>query len=655
MNRSDRQLIVLFIVGALAAACQDGGGKADAGPDAGPACHDGTVWTPGTSAFRDATADWGLIGVIGVRLSITDVDGDGWADVFVRNGGGPDDFSAGGERNRFVLRNTRTGTFEDFTESSGLLAGRVDTNPETGRPGQTFTTGDVDNDGDLDVYVGNSRTDHGDSSTETSELMLNNGDGTFELGPHDSDARFRDKPSNPAGVAFVDFDRDGRLDLWVSHNEMPGLIPMQDRLLKGDGAGGFDEVTIDRGLVTFGWANLNHMNEALAHSWAWSAAACDLNDDGLPELLASSYGRGPNHLWRAYDDEDEGQVMFENASIASGYAFDDDQDWTTNWSAQCYCEDNPDAEDCDTCPPPESYDVCESLASAFGENYRWNHEYGREPFSLGGNSGTTVCADIDNDGFLDLITHEIVHSDVGPSSDPSQILRNIGDEDVLFERPGNESTGLLRTDASAYWDHGDMTGAVFDFDNDGWPDIYIGASDYPTNKGLLYHQSQPLEFELLEVEDYFEHFRAHGVAVADFDHDGYLDVMVGHSLMRCEGYSNSFECEETPQVRLFENLMGDNSNWLQLRLEGGAGANRAAIGARVEVTADGVTQTQEVDGGHGHFGMQRDLVLHFGSGAACEVDVTVYWPDAERSTETFTLHANQRYHLVQGAEPTPDF
>ncbi len=605
-------------------------------------CNAGSRFSPGTPAFREVTEEWGLAGVQGTRLSVTDVDGDGWADVLVRNGAGPDDFGSADGRRRWVMRNDRDGGFEDVTRASGLLVSRDDLEATYGRPGEVWATGDVDNDGDLDIFTGNTRVNPFDAVTETSELMLNNGDGTFSFGPEDSDARMVDVQSKPSGVTFVDFDRDGNLDLWITHNDN-GSSPIQDRLLQGDGTGWFADVTYERGLYTRAWTDLSYINDGLAHSWGWSSLACDLNNDGILELMASSYGRAPNHLWRGSDAT--GTTTYINESVASGYAYDDRDDWTLDLNAQCYCEDNPTGEQCDLAPTPADYSVCTALFTGFGGAYRWDHETGREPFRLGGNSGATVCADLDNDGWFDLVTHEIVHWDVGPPSDPTEILLNSEDPLVRFGRPGNSVTGLVRTDAGMTWDHGDMSGVVFDFDNDTWQDVYIGASDYPDNRGLLFHHLSPMRFSLLDTDDYFVHWRSHGVVVADFDHDGDLDMIVGHSLMRCS-YAPE-ECDDTPQVRMYENLMDEGTNYIQLALEGGPGTNRAAIGARVEVTAGGVTQSQQVDGGHGHWGTQRDLVLHFGLGPVCEAEVTIHWPDAAGSTQTLTLAANRRYLIVQ--------
>ncbi|MEC9073045.1 MAG: CRTAC1 family protein, partial [Myxococcota bacterium] len=363
---------------------------------------------------------------------------------------------------------------------------------------------------------------------------------------------------------------------------------------------------------------------AEGHSWAWSAVACDLNGDGTPELLAASYGRAPNLLWQGARQGD-GSVQYLNRSVSSGYAWDHRQDWTDNWSARCYCMDEPESEDCDLTEDIDP-NVCAGLKAAFGDNYRWWHDGDREPWRLAGNSGTTLCVDLNNDGHLDLFTNEIIHSDVGESSDPSEIMVNTGEADVRFERPGGQETGIWRDhEPGSYYDHGDMTSTYLDFDNDGWMDLYLGASDYPGNRGLLFHQDSPLVFSEVPISDAFEHNRSDGAVAADFDRDGDLDLLVGHSHMRCDPNGLN-DCYPTRQIRLFRNVIGDQGQWVQLRLKGAAGTNAAAIGARVQVTAGGVTQTREVDGGYGKGGFQNGLVLHFGLGTACDAEVSVRWP-----------------------------
>ncbi|MCB9507207.1 MAG: CRTAC1 family protein [Myxococcales bacterium] len=624
--------------------CTPDGSGADAdGVDAAPpTCAAAVTWTEGTPAFREVTEEWGLAGVEGTRLAAGDVDGDGWVDLLVRRGGSTYNDYAGGTRNSWLLSNDH-GRFVDVTHDSGLDDRRAFT-ADAGRPFEVVAFGDVDNDGDLDVYTGVDTYNPVAVFGETSELMLNNGEGVFSFASSTSALRRAGAVDVPGGASFVDFDRDGVLDLWVpQHDYTPtggGIVFAQDRLYRGRGDGTFEDVTDAIGLTTADWDSRDDLDAGLAHSRAWSATACDLNGDGITELLAASYGRAPNHLWQGR--ETGGAFTFMNRSVASGYAYDNDQSWDDNQFARCYCQANPDAEDCAGIGDPQV--VCST------DN--WRHAEDRRPYRLGGNSGATVCADLDNDGDFDLLTTEIKHWWAGRGADGSDLLFNVGEPDVRFDRSvAREVRGfVVRHPTSPTWDEGHMTAAALDFDNDGWPDFYVGGSDYAGNYGLLYHQAEPGFWEEVPVEDGIDHNRSHGVVVADFDHDGDLDVIVGHSRARCDATLPN-DCYPTSQIRAFENVIGQDGNWLQLALVGGPGSNRAAIGARVTVRAGDVTQTQEVGGGYGHFGAQNDTTLHFGLGAACEAEVSIRWPDASLTVQQVSLVGGHRYRVTQGELP----
>lgn len=597
-------------------------------------CTSGTFWTAGRKAFTNATDATNLtaLDAEGVRILTVDVDGDGFSDLFIRKTGATsDDFT--GTRATWLLHNKGDGTFEDVTQASGLVRGRFSPSADIGRPVEVAAFADVDNDGDLDAITAFSNDG---SNPEGAEIMWNEGDGTFSLGPLDEPFRRAGEATSVSGLTWVDVDRDGRVDLWMGQGAVANQ-PLSDQLFMQQSDGTFVNATADRGVQTEDWT-LAALNAGRAHTNAWSTAACDLDGDGNPELLAASYGRAPNKLfWNK-------GTTFENVSVASGYAFDQRTDWTDNESARCWCTLHPTDEDCAGVPAPRLI-ACNTDADAF----RWNHSTDREPYRLGGNSGTTVCGDVDNDGDLDLLTTEIVHWDVGSSADPSELLYNDGASPPAFDRPGNDVTGLTRTHGQT-WDDGDITGALFDFDNDGRLDVYIGSTDYGGTRALLYHQKVDGTFEAVPITDGIDHTSAHGVAVADYDHDGDLDIVLGHSRFRC---STGDHCYDSAHARYFQNEIGQDGNWVQLDLEGGDGSNRAAIGARVTVEADGVLQVREVGGGHGHYGIQHDLVQQVGLGASCTAKVTIRWPDADLTEQTFQVQSGYRYHVRQGAAPEP--
>lgn len=616
--------------------------------DAPVACAEGTRWSPGMPAFTDRTSAWGLdaLGVEGARLAVVDIDGDGWPDLIVRRGGSRvEDIGPEGTRRTWVLRNTGDGRFEDVTEAIGFTRTRTTyADDNLRRPVEVVAFGDVNNNGRLDAFTGVHTADTAAVLSEGPELLLQASDGTFRLGSSRLPFRTGEVPPAPGAAVFLDADRNGHLDLFIAHDatQVDGsTVLQQDRLYLGDGQGGFVDGTAERNLMTLPWDDLDALNTGRAHSRAWSAKACDLSGDGTPDLLVAGYGRSPNHLWQGRRDDADGVTRWTNRSVASGYAFDDDTSWQDNQFARCHCRANPADDGCDGVPAP--------LIDCSSPN--WRHTVDREPFRSGGNSGTTVCADINNSGYMDLLTTEIRHWWAGDGSDVSELLINTGESDIRFERPGRDATGLDVPRIGSSWDEGHMTAAVFDFDNDGWPDLYIGASDYPGNHGLLFHQEAPLRFRPVPVDEGIDHNRSHGIAVADFNRNGRLDVVVGHSRARCNANAPN-DCYPTAQVRLFENVVPGEPNTLQIALEGGPSTNRAAIGARVRVTANGVTQTQEVGGGHGHYGIQHDLVLHFGLGPACEAEVEVRWPDADLTTEHAVLGAGHRYHWRQGEVPT---
>ena len=249
---------------------------------------------PSEEFFTDVTDDWGLTDVRGNTMSAADYDGDGQVDLFVSATAQhtTNEWGSTGQVD-FLLHNTGDG-FEDVTETSGI-ASRPD--GANDRAFKTLLWGDVDNDGDLDAFTG---IVHDRNSSDTflgdvHRILLNQGDGTFVPAP-ESDLSF---DSDMAGASFVDVDQDGNLDLFIVnwYERYGALDGEKDWLLLGNGDGTFDDKTEARGMAMHSGGQQN-ISDGTADRPSFGATACDVDDDGDADLLTSVYGRQWNMQWR---------------------------------------------------------------------------------------------------------------------------------------------------------------------------------------------------------------------------------------------------------------------------------------------------------------------------------------------------------------------
>jgi enediyne biosynthesis protein E4 len=618
----------MLLFSLLLSACEE---EAPAAADDRPtAVCNAAVNYSGGEAFEDATERWGLSDVTGTRLSVADLDQDGFPDLLVTEGSafGRDDFVAGTRYHRLLMnRHDAQGgrVFVDETVESGLFAPREGDAQVIGRAGSVHVFGDVDNDGDIDVFSGQfyDGSNDADEPGDRSELMLNTGDGTFTMASQGD--LFVPAGFATSGASFVDYDADGLLDLWVVgwYREYGAAQAEQDSLFRGRGDGTFNEVTNDAGLKMKAGGATSDWLDGVARRPAFGATTCDLDGDALPDLLASNYGRSWNQQWM-----NQGNGTFADTSMASGYASDGNLDYTDNQFYACYCSVNA----CD--PKPDK------LLISCGDNPAgyWNAGYDDQPARLGGNTFSTACADMDNDGDMDLMSAEIVHWHIGGSADPSELLLNDGTGN--FTRPGREEAGLARDWDEADWNEGDLFLGMVDFDADGWKDVLLVTTDYPYDRMFLFRQREENGYEEIAEDAGIAHEWPAGLAIADFDRDGDLDVVTGSSTAR------GGTPWTTHEVHYYENTLGaGNHSGIRLR---GESANRLGIGARVEVVSAGLTQVQEVSGGYGHMGMHHDTRLFFGLGEDCgDLAITVTWPGG--AVDTYTgVRPNYEVVLAQG-------
>ena len=210
----------------------------------------------GDGTFEERTEAAGLEGIVGgLNLVHGDYDNDGFLDIFVLRGA----WLSQGHPNS-LLRNNGDGTFEDVTEAAGLL---------TFRPTQTAAWGDFDNDGWLDLLVGNETSQRG--RVHPTELFRNNGDGTFTDVARQAGLNTR---SYVKAVVWGDYDNDGRLDAYVSNWEGNNLLFHNDGP-NAEGVWTFSEVAEAAGVsepfISF-------------PAWFW-----DYDNDGWQDLFVSGW------------------------------------------------------------------------------------------------------------------------------------------------------------------------------------------------------------------------------------------------------------------------------------------------------------------------------------------------------------------------------
>lgn len=571
-----------------------------------PAGADGAA--PPAPWFVNVAPKAGLSGVTAKDGIFTDLDGDGFADLCL-------------DRQRFYFSRDGGKRFEavddvgiDFPEVRAVpldKEGKPD--PEHAKEGpfvpQYLHFADLDSDGDQDAIFGVHsswevldqtkmewvRVPECDPGVRSS-IWRNDGKGRFSRGP---DSGFTaDAAAGPAmALAICDTDLDGNLDLFEGreYRRYGWLFGCGvDRLWRGDGKGGFADVTAASGLMT-----MPEPGGRFSSRPTYGVTHADYDGDGDQDLLALSYGRQWNCLWR-----NDGGRGFTEVGWETAFAGDSIVDGRY--------------------PPALKRDP-------------------EAPFRSNGNTFDCAVGDVDNDGDLDLFLGEIKHWWAGEASDPPSLLvnRGLGGGYGFRRVPVDELLPPRPFRDPEHYNYGDLHVSFADFDNDGRLDLLIGSGDYPDGQFLrLYRQQEDGSFADATELAGFDWEGCGDLSLADYDRDGDVDILAGRSFMRLSKahrakYMGGLERNE---VGLFRNDVANRSgnHWIVVHLEGDS-ANRSGIGARVEVTAGGVTQIREIRAGSGLANHQDAPEAHFGLGGAKKIDrIVVRWPDRDRSTTELT-------------------
>ena len=513
-----------------------------------------------------------LLETTGCGVAFFDYDGDDWVDIFQVNGSRLDGFGAGPAPISRLWKNNRDGTFTDVTVKAGV--GRAGW-------GQGCCVGDYDNDGHNDLFV---------SYYGANVLWHNNGDGTFTDVTVKAGLK-QDRVRWNSGCAFLDYDKDGHLDLFVANYidfdpktaplpeaagcsykgiqvacGPPGLQGGKNILYRNNGNGTFTDVSAKAGM----WDTVG--------TYGLSVTVADLDNDGWPDIYVANDSTAATF----YRNQKDG--TFKDEAVESGIAYSPD---------------------------------------------------GKPQAGMG-----VAVGDFNRDGLLDIVKTNF-------AGDTDSLYQNLGDgtfEDHTYLSGLGVNTRYLG------WGVG-----FFDPDNDGWLDIFISnghvypevdqshlEAPYAEHK-YLYRNLRNGQFEevtALAGTGITAEAPARGCAFGDVMNSGMVDVVVNcvntyPQLLRCEPAADA-----------------PRRNVIYVRVVG-VKSNRTGVGARLTVTAENqpgvvLRQIDEVRSG-GSYYSQNDLRVRFGLDQATVADVAIAWPSGAKDVLK-GLAANRLYVVEEGGK-----
>ena len=499
--------------------------------------------------------------------------------------------------------------FRDVSATAGISAThRGVWDPEESRQGYLAigqAWGDYDRDGWIDLFV--------TGNLDPNALYRNEGDGTFSASEHSGQLSQPDVPSG--GAVWADYDNDGWLDLYIVNYGA-------NRLYRNEGGSGFQDVTLEAGVGDTGKGT--------------SAAWGDYDSDGWLDLYVTNWSCFPEcdpvdftaQQDRLYHNNGDGS--FTDVTVSLDYALTLGAGF-----APAFLDYDGDGDS-------DIYIVNDKLQNEIGNvlwrndgagcgHWCWTNVSSESGADLLINGMGVDASDYDNDGDLDLYITDMVYQ--------MHLLMNDGAGGFRNRARSSGSAINMGPDAGVGW------GAVFfDYDNDGWQDLYVAATNYhqtfpelkvsfmnPRADALFRNDRHRGFHDVSAVSGIKAELPTLGVAYADYDQDGDLDLVTGN-------WNSGY--------RLLQNQGGDK-RWLSLELSGGGAINRDAVGTVVQLmTPDGMTQLQTVSIGAG-LGGNNQLALHFGLGDETAADLRIVWTNgAECSLKA--IPANQRLRLVYG-------
>jgi hypothetical protein len=504
--------------------------------------------------------------------------------------------------------------------------------------------------------------------------------------------------ANGCGCAFLDYDNDGWLDVFLLSGTRLGGAPAgaSNRLYKNNRDGTFTDVTKQAGLEAIGWAN--------------SVCIGDYDNDGFEDIFCTNFGQ--NRLYRNLgngtfrDVTKEAGLLDSQTRWGAGCSFFDyDRDGNLDLFVSNYLDF-----DFSRVPKPGSGANCNfkgvpiecgPRGLPFGRHslYKNNGDGTFKDVSQAAGIGkpwssygmTVVTADFNEDGWPDIYVacdstpsllfinqhdgtfkEEGVERGVALGNDGGEEAGmgiGVGDYNLdghldIFKTHFSDDTDVLyRNDGTGNFDDRTLESrigvetrfaswgaGIVDLDNDGWPDIFfVTGSVYPNVEKTLptYPNKSPRILFRNLGDGTFEEIAdagagvttphsSRGCAFGDFDNDGDLDILI-------------VNMNEPPS--LLRNDLHGQHHWLKVKLIG-TKSNRSAIGARVVAHYGGRVQAQEVLSQSSYYSC-NDSRLHFGLGTSLTADIDIRWPSG--GTEKFpNIRSDQLITIREGHGVVPN-
>ncbi|MBI4704246.1 MAG: VCBS repeat-containing protein [Deltaproteobacteria bacterium] len=552
-------------------------------------------------------------------VSVTDLDGDHHDDL-VLQAPGPKAFLGDGKGS---FAEPVADPFDELGQASLLVFADIDNDGDRDAFAMSYVTMDGDgdhygvldgdcNDTDAAVHPGAKEAPNGydddcdgvaDDGTDTKDA---DGDGTSIAQGDCDDTRADVFPKAPELHDARDNDCDGQTDEdFVNHialNDGKGhfaVVPGAGvETIDPSTTAGFGDADGD-GILDLYWGNwLVHYPDFPAVQDRYVVGKGDgtfVDATEAAGLIVDPVRPCYGLVWNDYDNDGLQDIFVGNYQLSDNYLWQNQGDGTfVDVAAKVHVDHD-------------------DIPTKGGSKYPGGHSYG----------GT--FGDVGFDGDVDFFLANLSHPRTQPWADPSQFFINGGPPDYVFENK--------RAELGIIYDEGDINSAFVDYDNDTDLDLMV-ASVYPTHYPKLYRNDGTAGYVDVTYEAGISVESAGRFAWIDVDEDGDLDLVVPGP-------------HGPPYVRLYENRVGQDKAWVEIELRGKS-TNRDAVGARLSLTAGGITQLREVKAGEAHR-LQHTHLVHFGLGDAAKIDAaSVRWTGG--GTEKVSgLAPGSRYLVVEGS------